>query len=231
MIDYQAFWKNPTGKELDNKWLRSVCVPEFYIGLDKVTEMVTTTLLKYLPLDASICELGCGTGRNLAGLKAAGYFKLSGVEISASAIELGRKNFPLLKNIPIQCAAVEEVINDLSVADCIFTQGFLMHVPPASEWIFEVISRKARKLIMTSENEDHGYIVSWKRDYGKIFTAFGWKELEREKCGKWGQLPDTTIRHVLKKEIIEDENPGKELPEQSAVIDANPKRKRGRPRQ
>ena len=218
-IDYQAYWRNPWGSELEDGGLKSICIPEFFINLTGVTAMVTTTMLKYLPLDASIIELGCGTGRNLAGLKAVGFTNLFGVEINPDAIALGRKSFPLLEGIEILNSSIEDAINDLPEADCYFTQGVLMHLPPTSEWVFEVMSRKARKLIMTSENEDHGYVIAWARDYGKIFTALGWTELEREKCGKWHDLPDTTIRHVLKKEQVIDESPDPQLPEQSPVAD------------
>jgi SAM-dependent methyltransferase len=175
--------------------------------------------LKYLPLDASIIELGCGTGRNLAGLKAVGFSNLYGVEINADAIKLGRESFPLLEGIDILCSSIEDAINDLPEADCYYTQGVLMHLPPTSDWVHEVIARKAQKLIMTSENEDHGYVIAWARDYGKIFQGFGWIELEREKCGKWGDLPDTTIRHVLKKEKKADEDTGTQLPTEGEPAD------------
>ncbi len=217
-IDFQEFWRNPDGKQLEDGGLKSICRPEFFINLKGVTAMVTTTLLKYLPLDASIIELGCGTGRNLAGLKEVGFTNLYGVEINQRAIDLGRKSFPALEGIEIQCGAIEDVINDLPEADCYYTQGVLMHLPPTSDWVHEVISRKAQKLIMTSENEDHGYVIAWARDYGKIFQALGWIELEREKCGKWGDLPDTTIRHVLKREQVVDESTDTQLSEQSESI-------------
>lgn len=214
MIDYQEFWRNPRGHALEDGGLKSICVPEFFIDLKGVTAMVTSTLLKYLPLDASIIELGCGTGRNLAGLKAVGYTDLFGVEINKDAIALGRKSFPLLEGIEILCSSIEDCINDLPEADCYYTQGVLMHLPPSSDWVHKVISDKAQKLIMTSENEDHGYVIAWARDYGKIFQGFGWIELEREKCGKWGDLPDTTIKHVLKKEQVVHESPSEGLPGQ-----------------
>jgi SAM-dependent methyltransferase len=225
-INFQEFWRNPDGKQLEDGGLKSITRPEFFINLKGVTAMVTTTMLKYLHLDASIIELGCGTGRNLAGLKEVGFTNLFGVEINQHAIDLGRKSFPALEGIEILCGAIEDVINDLPEADCYFTQGVLMHLPPTSDWIHEVISRKARKLIMTSENEDHGYNIAWARDYGKIFQKLGWIELEREKCGKWGDLPDTTIRHVLKKEQVIDESPDPQLPGQSDPVDESPPIKR-----
>jgi len=217
-INFQEFWRNPDGKSLEDGGLKSICRPSFFVNLKGVTAMVTSTLLKYLPLDASIIELGCGTGRNLAGLKAVGYTNLFGVEINPDAIALGRKSFPLLEGIDILCSSIEDAINDLPEADCYFTQGVLMHLPPTSDWVHEVIARKARKIIMTSENEDHGYVIAWARNYANVFGKFGWVELEREKCGKYGDLPDTTIKHVLKKEQVIDENPGPQLPGQGKPV-------------
>lgn len=230
MIDYQEFWRNPDGKQLEDGGLKSICRPQFFLDLKGVTAMVTTSLLKYLPLDASIMELGSGTGRNLAGLREVGFTNLRGVEINPDAIALGRKTFPLLEGIDIQCAALEDVVNDLPVVDCIYTVGLFMHLPPTSNWVFEVVSRKARKLIMTSENEDHGYVIAWQRFYGKIFQGFGWTQVEREKCGKWGDLPDTTIRTVLIKESVQDESadtrPSGEIPEIESGVKKSGRRSR-----
>jgi SAM-dependent methyltransferase len=220
-FDARKFWTDPESYVTPRGDLKHICKPEFFLNLDKVTYMVTSTLSRYLDKDASIIELGCGIGRNLAGLKAVGFSNLFGVEINPSSIALGRRSFPLLEGIEIQNAAIEDVINELPVADCYFTQGVFMHLPPTSEWIFEVVSRKARKLIMTSEREKDPYSIAWTRDYSKIFAPPTWRQVEMENGLVYApQLPETTVKRVFQKEQVIDESPDTQLPEQS--MDAGP---------
>lgn len=222
VFDARKFWTDPESYVTPRGDLKHICKPEFFLKLDKVTYMVTSTLSRYLDKDASIIELGCGIGRNLAGLKAVGFSNLFGVEINPRSIALGRRSYPLLEGIEIQNAAIEDVINDLPDADCYFTQGVFMHLPPSSEWIFEIISRKARKLIMTSEREKDPYSIAWTRDYSKIFAPPTWKQVEMENGLVYApQLPDTTVKRVFQKEQVIDESESTQLPEQSEPVDTS----------
>ena len=191
MFDRYAFWKNP-GFSNEPQYIKDMCVPEFYLGLGEITDLVVETLSKYLGFEDSILELGCGTGRNLAGLKSAGFKNLSGIEINMDAIKLGVRSFDL-DGVKIKCSTVEEA--EFVRSDCIFTQGLLQHLPPESDLIHWVMSKKARKIIMVIENESPVGVRSWGRDYKDIFEGLGWKEVESlSNTGLYGHAPTTTMR-------------------------------------
>lgn len=127
-------------------------------------------------------ELGCGAGRNLAGLKKAGFKNLAGIEINEKALELGRKTFDLA-GIELTCSAIEDAL--IPEVDCIYTHGVLMHLPPESEGVFETIANKAKSFILTVENESITGNLQWPRNYEKIFTAFGWRQLHTYSTENW----------------------------------------------
>jgi SAM-dependent methyltransferase len=144
-------------------------------------------------------EIGCGTGRNLVALKKAGFKKLCGIELSPKTVAIGWKNFPEYKDIQVIIGPAEKVIDDVGDFDVIYTSGLLMHIPPEHEWLFERISQKARKMIMTNEGEslratsEH----AWNRDYQIIFEKLGWKQIEMETGDHYPPLPATTIKRVF----------------------------------
>ena len=72
-----------------------------------------------------------------------------------------------------------------------------MHLPPESEWVFEVISDKAKKLIVTIENERWESVRAWPRDYDRIFRLLGWECIDWHNCGAYKPLPDATIKRVF----------------------------------
>lgn len=58
------------------------------------TPIFIELLKKYLELDSSILDFGCGQGRILQQLKNEGFRKLYGVDISGKMIEIADKNLP-----------------------------------------------------------------------------------------------------------------------------------------
>ena len=196
------FWKDPDNSD-QPQGIINICRPEFYLNLTGITGLIVDTLKKYVLFDDSIVELGCGTGRNLAGLKGAGFENLFGIDISEKAIQVGRDVFPLLENITIECSAVEDTIKKLSKCDCIFTQGFLQHLPPDIDWIHKTMTMKARKVIMIIENERPHGERSWARDYKKIFMDLGWIEVDSKiNTNQRGHSPTTALRVFCKQEIL-----------------------------
>jgi len=160
-----------------------------------------STLKRYAKKRDSILEIGCGTGRNLVALKKAGFKKLCGIELSPITVAIGWKNFPEYKDIQVIIGPAEKVIDDVGDFDVIYTSGLLMHIPPEHEWLFERISQKARKMIMTNEGELGRKVTehAWNRDYKTIFEALGWQEVEMETGDKYPPLPATTIKRVFTK--------------------------------
>jgi 2-polyprenyl-3-methyl-5-hydroxy-6-metoxy-1,4-benzoquinol methylase len=73
--------------------------------------------------DAAICEVGCGHGGLLYGLKRLGYTNMVGVDVSAEQVELARKIWP---NV-VQGDAIEFLQNHPSSFDLITAFDFLEH--------------------------------------------------------------------------------------------------------
>jgi len=197
-FDRIKFWMDPTTSGAPEKRIKR-CRPEFYLNLDNVSKLVVSTLKRYITKKDTILEIGCGTGRNLVALRAAGYKKLCGIEISPKTVEVGRKHFPEYEKIQLLIGPAEKMIDEVGDFDVIFTSGLLMHIPPEHEWLFERISQKARKLIMVNEGEsprapsDH----AWNRNYQVIFEKLGWTQVEIETGDHYPPLPATTIKRVF----------------------------------
>jgi SAM-dependent methyltransferase len=191
------FWRDPTTSGIDP--LIPTCRPEFYLELANISAMVVDVMQRYAKPSWTILEIGCGTGRNLVALKAAGFQKVSGIEISPRAIEVGRVRFPEYVDIPVYNSPVEDVIKTLKPFDVIFTSGLLMHLPHDLDWVLDEVGTKAKKLILTNEGEIYGgaSVHSWMRDYQSVFEPMGWKQVEVESGEKYPPLPATTIKRVF----------------------------------
>lgn len=196
-IEPQAFWRDPAAFVGIPQKIVDICEPRFYLDLHEVTNLVVDTLSNYTDKDDRILEIGCGTGRNLAGLYKQGYLNLSGIEISQKAVETGLIEFPEYAYLDITNAAVEDVIGGIEQIDVIYTQGCFMHLPPTSEWVFDVVAQKAAKLIMTIENEVWPSERAWARNYAEVFEGLGWQCIKELSCGFVSPLPDVTILRVF----------------------------------
>jgi len=181
-VDIKDFWRNPYPDVIDKQHRFDWYKPEFYAKLSAQACLIVDELEKILPKDASILELGCGAGRNLAGLKKAGFTNLAGIEINQDAIELGKKTFDL-SGISLTCSAIEDAL--IPEVDCIYTHGVLMHLPPESEGVFETIANRAKSFILTVENESITGSLQWPRNYEKVFSTFGWRQLFTYSTENW----------------------------------------------
>lgn len=191
------FWKDPASSGYPDFAVEH-CKPEFYLDLENVTRLMVETVCRYANKKMSVLELGCGTGRNLAGLYKAGFRKLAGVEINQTAVDLGRANFPELAKAKITVAPVEDVIKDLPNYDVIITQGFLMHLPVELTWVIETIREKARFMVLLNEGERLASFHAWPHDYQRLIEAGGsWKQVETHSDEAYEPLPKTTIKRVF----------------------------------
>jgi len=201
MFDPQSFWRDPEASINVDPVIVNICKPEFYLTLENVTRLVVNIIRKHCHYDDRILEIGSGTGRNLVGINNAGYYHVSGIEISRKAIKAGERYYGFGK-LPIINEAVEDCIKDISPVDVIFTQGCLMHLPPTSEWVFDVISDKANKMIITIENEIGTSARAWPRNYNDIFQPLGWTCIEHFTCEKYPPLPVATILRVFTRKVV-----------------------------
>jgi SAM-dependent methyltransferase len=133
-------------------------------------------LRRLAPPPARALEVGCNAGRNLAALHAAGYRRLTGVEISARALAQFATAFPTAYDASrVHCGPAEDVLRGLpdGAADVVFTMAVLEHVHPDAESLFADMVRVAARVVVTIEDEGHVTGRHFVRDYGAVFGALG----------------------------------------------------------
>lgn len=196
------FWKDPTHvsnelKKVNGGKFYRFCQPAFYLDMTWGTRIALYVLNKYAKKEWSILEIGCNTGKVMANVINAGFKNVSGIEINPAAISLGRKHYPVLNKVQIINSPIEEVVKDIDEVDVIYACGVYMHLPPEFEWVFEVIANKARKLILTTENEAETDFFKWGRNYKDIFEKLGWVQLEEQSGALYPPLPASSVVRVF----------------------------------
>ena len=119
--------------EIDQKRLWTIRGGENYAFESDTTESreyarrFFTELFKKIPIakDASIIELGCGSGRNLALLKEMGFTNLRGVDFSPTQVAYCVKSGFDAVEMNIAKLRFSEASFDL-----VYTNSVLLHVPP-----------------------------------------------------------------------------------------------------
>ncbi|APE94881.1 class I SAM-dependent methyltransferase [Halodesulfurarchaeum sp. HSR-GB] len=166
-----------------------------YYGPDDKTDAVRAALDEHLARpDPAILEVGSSAGRHLAGLLEAGYTDLAGVELNPEAKPVMEENYPeLASQGTFHFDAIESVVSEFAddAFDVVYSVETLQHVHPDDDWVFEALARIAGELIVTVENEGSAeeeesvnYINDefplYYRDWGAIFTAFGFEQVAVE---------------------------------------------------
>ena len=172
--DLSEFWSNPNE---GNK-------PANYLEGEVRSRYLIDILSKRSKPESGILEIGCNVGRNLHFLQDAGFTKLTGIELNASAVEMLKTSYPdLAAKATIINRPIEEVIHDFKDRqfDLVFTMAVLEHIHFDSEWIFAEITRITHTLV-TIEDE---YEISWRhfpRKYKQIFESLGMRQIEEFPC-------------------------------------------------
>ncbi|MGH3986017.1 MAG: class I SAM-dependent methyltransferase [Actinomycetes bacterium] len=137
--DLHAFWRQPAPAGNSP----GAFVPP--VGRSKVL----LELLSDLPTDARILEVGCNVGRNLAHLYDHGYHHLEGVEISPHAVELLRKTYPQIADVPVHLGPAEDVLPGMATDsfDLVFTMAVIEHIHPDSSAVFDHMVRIGRSIL------------------------------------------------------------------------------------
>ncbi|AOW79630.1 hypothetical protein HTSR_0430 [Halodesulfurarchaeum formicicum] len=166
-----------------------------YYGPDDKTDAVRAALDRHLAgPDPAILEVGSSAGRHLAGLLEAGYTDLTGVELNPEAKPVMEETYPeLASQGTFHFEAIESVVSEFvdDAFDVVYSVETLQHVHPDDDWVFEALARIAGDLIVTVENEgsaEEGESVNYindefplyYRDWGAIFTAFGFEQVKVE---------------------------------------------------
>lgn len=153
---------------------------------------------KHVDRSDSILEIGCNAGRNLHQLWAAGYKRLSAVEISEPAVNVMRRYLPTVyKDSNITLGAIEDIIRTIPKTryDVIFSMAVLIHLPPESEWIFKEIARKAKKKIILFEGEggEDESVRHFPRNYKRVF-----QRLKRPQIDQMWPVPGLPKSYVCR---------------------------------
>ena len=165
--------------------------PEYYAhyGTDATSEFVRSTIDDAVGLDARVLEVGCGIGRHLAALAAAGATDLTGVDVNDEALAVLAETYPdLAERGSFHATPIEEYVPDLAdgAFDAVFSVETLQHIHPEAEWVFDDIARVAGDLLVTVENESGEFgavnyvddgVPLYYRDWHRIFTERGFEQV------------------------------------------------------
>jgi len=174
--------------------------PAYYaqIGPNEVTETIVALCRQYLDDEASILEVGCGSGRHLAALHDAGFDDLAGIDLNDDAISVMREHYPATaETVSFRAGAIEDLVPELDddTFDLVYSVETLQHVHPDDTWVFEDLVRVTDDLLLTAENEgnapdrgrEHGEVSHvddgvplYHRDWKRVFHELGLAQLVRE---------------------------------------------------
>lgn len=172
--------------------------PAYYAhyGPNETSTVIRDALNEYIPRDAAVLELGCGSGRHLEHLATDGFENLSGVDINAEAFETMRESYPeLAADGTFYCGAIEELVGEFDdgAFDAVYSVETLQHLHPDVEPVFAEIARITDDVLVTAEIEDPArdaapadsdvnYVDDetplYYRDWGEIFTSLGLDEVD-----------------------------------------------------
>lgn len=145
----EQFWNGEFGKEYTdrNKWSSDDEWDKTYLDTWGLTKLdINDKVLKDLPRDIKILEVGCNYGAQLRGLQRMGFTNLYGVELQSYAVEKSKKVYSGL-NI-ITGSGFDLPFKD-SFFDLVCTNGVLIHISPNDHYAFmKEIYRCSRKYIM-----------------------------------------------------------------------------------
>ena len=175
---YQEYWQDPPKEDHNSPmdyfeftgWIRSGHLAQ-YISQIQISPQ------------ARILEVGSGVGRNLAVLKFAGYHNVSGIELNENSIETMRLMLPVLSHNIVHQGPVEDIIYKLETDafDLVFTMAVLEHLPPESNHVFKEMVRITKKYLLTIEDERGISPRHFPRNYKKVFSKLGLKQVAQEK--------------------------------------------------
>ena len=167
--------------------------PRYYAGkgADGTSDSLRSLVEFYLDGDAAILELGCGSGRHLEHLRAAGFENLTGVDINDESFDVMAETYPALAGTgTFHTGAIEDLLPEFDdgAFDAVYSVETLQHIHPDDAWVFEEVVRTADELLVTVENEGNGarrgregaevsYVNDefplYHRDWKAVFSALG----------------------------------------------------------
>jgi SAM-dependent methyltransferase len=146
-------------------------------GFDKYTALHprTPVFINEIQLrgqsDSSILDLGCNCGFYLSLLKKEGYRNLSGIDISAVAIQYGKENFDL-KGVMLTAGSFEETLPKFNEEkrqyDIVYTLGATIELVHPAFDIIGFTCKISKKYVILIINEwDHAYPRFWEYEFSR----------------------------------------------------------------
>ena len=177
----EHFWNSEFGKEYTdrNDWNDDDGWDKIYKDTWGMTKLeINDKVLREIPRDIKILEVGCNYGAQLRGFQRMGFENLYGVELQSYAVEKSKEKYQGL-NI-IQGSGFDLPFKD-GFFDLVCTNGVLIHISPNDHYGFmKEIYRCSKKYIMGWEYynqelkelnyRDHAGFM-WKADFAKIYQA------------------------------------------------------------
>lgn len=207
--EQEKFWSGDFGKEYTDRNSRDPKVWEkFYLDTWGITKTeINNRLIKDLPRDIKILEVGSNTGMQLRCLQDMGFKNLYGVELQHYAVERS-KEYTKGINI-IQGSGFDLPFKD-GYFDLVCTNGVLIHIHPNDHHkIMGEMVRCTKSYIMGFEYYDKqltdvnyrgntGFL--WKADFANIFSNLHphLKELKRDYY-KYVQDENVDYAYLLQK--------------------------------
>ncbi|WP_115862541.1 class I SAM-dependent methyltransferase [Halorussus litoreus] len=171
--------------------------PAYYadIGPNEVTERLTAIFDHYVDRDAAILEVGCSSGRHLAGLLDERYENLTGIDINDESFDVMADHYPRLAETGrFHTGAIEDLVPEMpdDEFDVVYSVETLQHVHPDNAWAFEELARVSSDLLITAENEGnsprrgregrevscvHDDFPLYHRNWKEVFSSLGLAQL------------------------------------------------------
>jgi SAM-dependent methyltransferase len=150
-------------------------VPEDFIGPVGRSEALCR-LMENVPKDAWILEIGCNVGRNLAYLRERGYAKLKASEISPHTVDLLRRTYPSLSDVPVSVGPAQARLVTLADKsfDLVFATAVLVAIHPDHSAVRGHMARIARE-ILTVEPRGFSSRNYYPHDVPAVFPARGFE--------------------------------------------------------
>lgn len=135
--------------------------------------MLLAEVSRLVSRDSSILDLGCNCGLYLKNLKDAGYSSLTGVDISETAIEYGRREYSL-DTATLVPGSFEDVlpifVNEKKSYDLIYSMGATIELVHPSFDVIRFICELSNSYVILIINE---WIHSYPRMYEYEFNRQG----------------------------------------------------------
>ncbi|UIO99154.1 class I SAM-dependent methyltransferase [Halobaculum sp. CBA1158] len=162
--------------------------PRYYAhyGPNEVSRHLAERLADAVGRDASVLELGCGSGRHLAHLHDDGFTDLVGVDINPDSFDVLREEYPDLADAgSFHVGAIADVLPrfDDRAFDAVYSVETLQHVHPEEmSATFDEVARVAGDVLVTVELEGDGSggivevdddLPLYRHDWGAVFEPRG----------------------------------------------------------